>query len=165
MIMKQHILAAMREEFDAWEALLGGLSEAEISAASQPEGMSVKDFVAHVRAWQQRTIARVEAAQLGREPQFPDWSGAGDPDADDATDQINAWIYQSNHDQPWPTIHENWRSGYLHLLQVAETISERDLLDSARYSWLKGYPLAFILVASYDHHQEHLEQLQAWFQQ
>jgi len=25
-----------------------------------------------------------------------------------------------------------------------------------------GYSLAFILVASYDHHQEHLEKLLAW---
>ncbi len=31
-----------------------------------------------------------------------------------------------------------------------------------RYPWLRGYSLAFILVASYDHHQEHIEKLLAW---
>jgi hypothetical protein len=29
---------------------------------------------------------------------------------------------------------------------------------------LNGYSLAFILVASYDHHQEHLEKLSRWLQ-
>jgi len=40
--------------------------------------------------------------------------------------------------------------------------AEKDLLDGSRYSWLKGFSLAFILVASYDHHQEHLEKMRIW---
>jgi uncharacterized damage-inducible protein DinB len=39
------------------------------------------------------------------------------------------------------------------------------MLDAGRYSWLQGYSLAFVLVASYDHHQEHLEKLIAFLQQ
>lgn len=31
--------------------------------------------------------------------------------------------------------------------------------QTERLPWLKGYSLAFILVASYDHHQEHFEKL------
>ncbi len=43
-------------------------------------------------------------------------------------------------------------------------VSKRDLLDGDKYPWLHGYSLAFILVASYDHHQEHHEKLTAWMQ-
>jgi len=59
-------------------------------------------------------------------------------------------------------IHQNWRDGFLRFLELGEPISEKDLLDGDRYPWLKGYSLACILVASYDHHQEHLERLLAW---
>jgi hypothetical protein len=36
------------------------------------------------------------------------------------------------------------------------------MLDGDKYAWLNGYSPAFILVASYDHHQEHLERLMGW---
>jgi hypothetical protein len=38
-------------------------------------------------------------------------------------------------------------------------------LDGDWYPWLKGYSLASILVASYDHHQEHLGKLLDWLQE
>ena len=59
-------------------------------------------------------------------------------------------------------INQHWRTGFLQFLELGEKISERDLLDGSRYLWLKGYNLAYTLVASYDHHQEQLEKLLAW---
>jgi hypothetical protein len=47
-------------------------------------------------------------------------------------------------------------------LELGNQISERGLLDGDRYPWWKRYSLAFILVASYDHHQEHFEELVNW---
>src|SRR3989304_2244373 len=70
--------------------------------------------------------------------------------------------YEPHHKKPWSEIHKNWREGFLRFLESEEPIPEKDLLDGDRYTWLKGYSLAFILVASYDHHQEHLEKLLAW---
>jgi hypothetical protein len=74
-------------------------------------------------------------------------------------------FYETHRDQPWSTIHQNWRDGFLRLLELAEGIAERELLDASRYPWLKGHPLAFVLVASYDHHQEHLDGLHARLQE
>jgi hypothetical protein len=162
MYMKNHILAALREEFDHWEALLAGMSEAQITALHEPDSWSTKDDIAHLWAWQQRSIARVEAARLDREPAFPAWPIALDPEAEGAADQVNAWVYETYHDQPWSTIHQQWRAGFLRLLEGAAAIAEKDMLGSERYAWLNGYALAFILIASYDHHHEHLEKLIAW---
>ncbi len=163
MNMKDHILAALREEYDGWEALLASLSEAQISSTPlTPSDWTIKDVIAHLRAWQQRSIARVEAAQLNREPLFP-WSPEDiDPEGEVATDKINAWIYNTYREQPWSKVHQDWSMGFQHFLDAAGQIFERDLLDSSKYPWLKGYPLEFILVASYDHHQEHFEKLQTW---
>jgi hypothetical protein len=50
---KQQILAALREEFRGWQEVLAGMSEEEITTPHLPAGLSVKDVIAHLRAWQQ----------------------------------------------------------------------------------------------------------------
>ena len=165
MNMKQHILAALIEEFERWEELLSGISEEQITAPLRPSNWSIKDVMVHLWAWQQRSIARLEAALLNREPVFPEWPEESDPDAEGDTDRINAWIYQSHREQPWAQVYQNWREGFLRFLELPEGIPERELLDADRYPWLKGYSLALILLASYDHHQEHLEKTYAWLRE
>jgi hypothetical protein len=159
MNMKQHILAALQEVLDELEARLAGLSEAQLTQLPAGAQLSIKDEIAHLMAWQQRTIARVDAARLDREPQFPQWPANLDPEDYANTDPVNAWIYESYRDQPWPKVHQDWRAGFQRLLSLAEDIPERDLLDESRYPWLNGHPLALILIATYDHHREHLDSL------
>jgi hypothetical protein len=158
MAMKRHILAALQEQFERWEALLAGLAEPQITAPRPDSSWSLKDDVAHLWAWQQRSIARVEAARRDGEPEYPDWPASLDPDSEDATQQLNTWLYETNRGRPWSDVHQTWREGYLRFIEGAQEVSERDLLDGSRYAWLDGRPLALVLLASYDHHQEHLEQ-------
>jgi hypothetical protein len=165
MNMKDHILTGLREQFNRWEELLAGMGVDQITAPLLPSDWSTKDNIAHLKAWQQRSIARLEAALANREPEFPRWLPGQDPDAEGITDRTNAWIYETYREQPWSKVHQDWREGFLHFLESGEGISEKDLLDAGRYPWLKGYPLAYILLASYDHHQEHLEKLLAWLQE
>ena len=162
MNMQEHILAALSEQFSRWEELLTTMSEGQITTPLLPSHWTLKDEIAHLRAWQQRSIARLEAALLDREPEFPRWLPDLDPDSEDTTDQVNAWIYETYRELPWSTVYRNWREGFLRFLELGQGISEKDLLDGGRYPWLAGYPLALILLGSYDHHQEHLEKLLAW---
>jgi hypothetical protein len=162
MNMKEHILAALREKFDRWEELLTSLSEKEITAPQFDLDWSIKDVIAHLWAWQQISIARMEAGVLDSKPAYPGWILSIGKDWEEDADRVNALTFDTNHEKPWSEVYENWRTGYLRFLDLGTKISERNLLDSDRYSWLKGYSLAFILVASYEHHQEHLEKLQKW---
>lgn len=165
MYMKQHMLAALREEFNQWEQLLAGMSDEQITAPDLHSNWSIKDEVAHLAAWQQRSIARMEAALHNRAPEYPAWPAGLDPNAEDNTARINAWIYETHREQPWSKVQQDWREGFLRFLEAAEAIAEKDLLDAAKYAWSQGYPLAFSLLATYDHHQEHLEKLLAWLQE
>ena len=72
-IDKTHILIMLQEEFTRWEDLFTSLTEEQITARQLPSQWTIKDVVAHLMAWQQRSIARVEAALLDREPVFPGW--------------------------------------------------------------------------------------------
>ena len=164
MNMKEHILAALREQLESWEQLLSSLGEAELSASHFDLDWSLKDVMAHLWAWQQISIARMESGVKGREPEYPEWILAIGEDWEADSDRVNALTFEKNHEKPWSEVHQNWKSGFLEFLELADKISERNLLDGDWYPWLKGHSLASILVASYDHHQEHLEKLLAWFQ-
>jgi hypothetical protein len=56
-------------------------------------------------------------------------------------------------------VHREWSQRFLHLIELGEAMPEKDLLEAGRYSWLNEYPLAAILLGSYEHHEEHLESL------
>jgi hypothetical protein len=160
---KAQILATLRAELERWEGLLAGLSEAQRTAPHRPDGQSAKDVLGHLRAWQQVTLARLEAAAGEREPIMPDWVGGHDPDAEEHLEAYNAAIYETYRDQPWAAVHQAWNDGFRRLLALGEAIPEQELLDSRRYAWLNGYALIDVLKGSYEHHHfEHLEPLETW---
>jgi hypothetical protein len=162
---KKQILTMLKEEFNRWEELLAGMSEEQITAQHLPSNLSIKDVIAHLWAWQQRSIARLEAALHDKEPEFPRWPAEFDPEQEDV-DQMNAWIYETNRVKPWSRVYGDWRAGFLRFLELGEAIPEKDLLDAGRYPWLEGQPLSIVFVGSYEHHHiDHLEPLLAWLRQ
>ena len=157
---KGQLLGTLREEFDRWEELLGGLSEKQILAMNLPGNLSIKDVMSHLRAWQQRSIARLEAVVQNKEPEFPNWPEGLDPEAEDV-DEVNAWILDTYHERPWSNVHRLWKEGFLHFMELAEKIPEKDLFNKAKYKWMKGYSAADVIEGSYEHHHvEHFEPLQ-----
>ena len=165
MNMKEHILAALHEQFESWEKLLSTLDEKDITAPHFDLDWSIKDVMAHLWAWQQISIARLESGMQDREPEYPQWILSIGEDWEEDSDRVNALTFESNHQKPWSEVYQRWRNGFLQLLDVGGKIPERNVLDGDRYPWLKGYHLASILIASYDHHQEHLEKLQRWLRE
>ncbi len=165
MNMKEHLITALMEQLSRWEELIAGLSEGQTLMRLEPEDRTPKDVLAHLMAWQKRSIARLEAAQAGKEPVFPRWVPELDPDAAADTDMMNEFIYKTYRDELWSTLVKNWKEGYLHFVELAEGISERDLLDESRFPWMGERPLALVLISSYDHHQEHYDKLTAWMRE
>ncbi|MGD8454734.1 MAG: ClbS/DfsB family four-helix bundle protein [Anaerolineales bacterium] len=163
---KQEILAMLNEEYKRWEELLAGLKEEQITARHLPANLSIKDVIGHLRAWQQVTLARLEAALLEREPQLPAWLAGEDPESDDHLEEFNARIHETYREQPWSSVHQDWRDGFLRVLELGETIPGKDLLDPEKYPWLEGHPLIFVLTGTHEHHHDdHLEPLLDWFDQ
>jgi len=165
MNMKTHILTALREQLVRWDDLLASLNDEQRTAAQFDDTWAVKDVISHLWAWQQISIARLEAAVHNREPAYPTWVAELPVDWEANADQTNAWVYATYHGRPWSEVYGNWYGGYLRLLHFGEHIAENELLDGNKYVWLHGHSLAAIVLASYGHHQEHLEKLLDWLQQ
>ena len=163
---KQQILTMLREEFKRWEELLISMSEEQITSPHLPSNLSIKDVIAHLWVWQQRSISMLEATRLNQDPEFPGWPEEIDPELEDNLDRINAWIFVTHHDQPGSSVYRDWREGFLRFLELGEAIPDQELLDAGRYPWMDGHPLSLVLLGSYEHHhEEHLEPLLAWFRQ
>src|SRR5690606_535345 len=98
---------ALKEQFDRWEEVLASMSDEQITAPHLPSSWSIKDVIAHLWAWQQRSIARVEAALHDREPEFPKWPAEFDPELEGEPDQLNAWIYETHREKSWASVHRD----------------------------------------------------------
>lgn len=158
MTEKAKALADLRDIFNCWKSLTARLREPELTAPVAG-GWSVKDVVAHLRGWQQLSVARLEAAQWERAPALPGWLAGGDPESEPETDAYNARIHEAARAQSWREVHRAWRESFLRLLALAEATPEDVLLDTTRYPWLNGRALIDVLIGSYEHHREHLEEL------
>ena len=156
---KAKIIRMLRDEFERWEELLGGLSEEQIIEPKRMEALSIKDIVAHVTTWQEISVARMEAALDHREPVFPGWPAELDPDTDEDLDRINAWIYESRRVSALEGNPPGMEGEVSALDRIGGGVPEKDLMEVGRYAWIEGYALAAVLVSSYEHHEEHLEAL------
>lgn len=156
---KVQLITALREELRRWEEQLSRLSEEEITALNRIADLSIKDILGHLTAWQQISVARMEAAAQSREPVYPDWLNGIDPESEPDIDQINRWIYQLYNGQPWVEVHREWQARFQTFLELCEAAPERELMETGRYPWLNEYPLSAVLVGSYEHHEEHLHEL------
>ena len=164
MNMKDHILTALKEQFERWEELLSYLDDEQLTTPCFDLDWSIKDVMAHLWAWQQISIARMEGGLHNREPEYPRWIVDSVENWEENANLVNAVTFEKYHQKPWSEIYRTWKEEFLRFLYLGDQISERNLLDGDKYSWLNGYALAFILIASYDHHQEHLERLTDWLQ-
>jgi hypothetical protein len=157
---KEHLLGALRAEFGRWEELLAPLSEEKAAAPLLPSHWSTRDAVAHLWAWQQRTIARLEAALEDRELRFPPWPAQWDPEEEGEPDELNAWLYESHVGRDWDSVYRDWREGFRRTLELGAEIPEANLRELGRYPWLGPCLLSAVLIGTLEHHQEHREWLE-----
>lgn len=156
---KEEILNILMKEFERWQELLGGLSDEQMIAPLPGSDMAVKDVIAHLRAWMQVSIARLEAALKNEEPVYPDWLAGSDPESEEEIDLFNARIFETYRNQPWPDVDQDWRNGFHKVLELGDQLPENDLIHTTKYAWMKGYTLMDVLEGAYEHHWEHYESL------
>ncbi len=149
---RNHILTALNQEFARWEALLEGLSEAQLSVPRLSNRHSIKDELGHLHAWQQLSIARLEAAYHNTEPVMPEWLMGQDPESDEDCDDYNARIYERYAVLSGVQVHQLWSTGFQRFLELAAAIPVQDLMDTQKYVWLNAYALYDVLAGSYEHH-------------
>jgi hypothetical protein len=154
---KSEFLNGLREEYQQWEALLNQIGEARMDQSGVAADWSIKDIVAHLTGWRRRTVARLQAAQRGEGEPAPLWPAHLQTD-----DEINAWIYESNHGRSVREVLSESHQVFQQLLTAIEGLPDEALSDPARHlPWLEAQsikPSDF-----FGHfHEEHEPDMRAW---
>ncbi|MDQ2809074.1 MAG: ClbS/DfsB family four-helix bundle protein [Chloroflexota bacterium] len=156
---KADLLALIGQERAAWEELLAEVGEERLTQPDLAGGWTFKDVAAHLTAWRQRAVVRLQAVQRGETPPPPPWAGVP---ADD--DSVNDWIYQTNRARPAADVLRDSRESLAHLEAAVAVLPEADLFDRQRFPWMGDTTLAeSIMGNSCDHFfSDHAPVLRAW---
>ena len=138
------------------ELLLAQLSVAEINQPGAVGVWSVKDVLAHIGFWERAAVNILRAIGRGETP---------DLFADDETERNNASVVAQYYQRSLAAVISDWQQAREDLLEALEDLDDEDLNDPDRFPWSAGRTLLDRIAGnSYDHEQEHIEQIRAWMQ-
>jgi hypothetical protein len=154
---KAELLERTRQEYDKLEQALGGLSEAQISAA--PDGdWSVKDLLAHIAAWQQILLR----FHIGKRPFAEAAPGIGVDYASSDVDTINDALYQRDRDRTLSDVLDTFRRSHQQTMVAIEGMSETELSQPYTPPGRDrgGQIIDWIAGDTYEHYMEHRETIE-----
>ena len=154
---KTALLADLQREQEQWEVLLAQIGEQRMDQGGVAGEWSIKDIVAHLTGWRRRTVARLQAVQHSEVEPPPPWPAHLQTD-----DEVNAWIYESNHERSVREVLSESHHIFQQLLAAIEGLPDEVLVDPARHlPWLEGQP--FSAGEFFAHfHEEHEPDMRAW---
>lgn len=148
----------------AWLALnreLNLLSEAQMVQQKDATGWSVKDYLAHMAAWERSVVYFLQ----GRDRH----AGLGVPEAlylSEDEDQINAVIYAQHVDRPLADVLDQFRTTHAQLMVLLEPMTDDDLRQPYRHYLPNepgegdGPPAINVIYGNTAHHfQEHMRSI------
>lgn len=163
---KAQVLDAIRTAHADMMRLVAGLSESERTAPVLEDGWSVKDYLAHIAAWEKMTIGWIEASLRGEHVvrYAPGYTYSNDEEAERAMNRLNDHIREENRDRAWEDVLADFRATHPRILQTVETLSEEDMFDPDRFAWRQGTPLIGLINGNtYGHYQEHMDWMRKGF--
>ena len=143
---KAELLAHIRSGRAQFESTLASFGDDQLLAPGLHGGWSIKDLIAHIGFWEQRTAKRFSALLRGVNP----------PTEPLTLDELNAQVYAQNQHKPLAEVRFAEQAAYEQLYLLVESALDDDLFDPQRFAWTEGKPFAdWIENNTYGHYEEH----------
>ena len=153
---KDALRAITQSERQALEDRIATLDEDDLTTDGVIDGLSIKDMLAHITAWERRAVRRLGQWRRGEEVEWPEPGYSMDQ-----MDELNQRDFAANRDRPLADVLRDATEAYDDLLDFIEEWTEQELFD--RPQTLGGIQPAQIIRANADeHYREHLDQIDAW---
>lgn len=149
--VKLIILDLLRATRQTFVVFVKELSEAERMAIGTADLWSAKDHLAHLTFCLHQDIIQRVTAILQQQAVPPSATNI---------EQENARVFEEHRLHPWEDVHASFEHVYSDLIQLAERLSEANLMDSQRFSAITedGPLYSVFLDEGYEHPQAHLIQ-------
>ncbi|GAC1381470.1 MAG: hypothetical protein NVS4B7_13090 [Ktedonobacteraceae bacterium] len=157
---KTTLLNTIQTEYSHFETLIAPLSETQLCTATLAGQWSIKDILAHIAVWEQLCTRWLEEFLSGQTPQ----------PSERLDDESNDRIYLANRDRSLQEVQQLFHHAHQQFLQqvtlLSQTLTEEDLNGSDRFAWTASWPghslVAVIADNSYEHYQDHAQQIRHW---
>ena len=156
---KTDLLHKIREARAPLDALLAQLSEEQMLQPGVEGKSSVKDLLAHITAWEQHLVRRLEAARHNGEAE----TYLVEPGEPDDIDAVNELLFTRNRHLPTRQVLSDFYGSLQQVLQAVDALSERDLFDPQGLAQVFGTPVERIIGSdTFYHYPEHIASIRAW---
>ena len=157
---KSEVLSRLQDEYQKWEAFLDQIGPTRLEQPGVNGDWSMKDLVAHLTGWNRWLVTRLQAAQQGEPEPAPPW-----PADLQTEDEINAWIYATDHGRPLREVLDDMDQVFQRLLAVIARLPDEvriERIDPAYYLvWVDEK--RFEAGEFFDHfHDDHEADVRAW---
>jgi hypothetical protein len=155
---KTELIAEIHREWGLLEAVLNGLSEAQMTAPATLGLWSVKDMLAHISYWEKFLLDRLGSAISGEAGQYP-------PIHSDAeVDRLNARVFAENQERPLSAVLLEFRTLYTAVLTAVEALDEAAIARPLPLDFPLDNLIAWQIIRANtsDHYQEHRLALEDW---
>ena len=157
---KTMVLNTIQTEWEQFESLLAPLDETQVCTPTLEGGWSIKDIMAHIASWENICSRWLEQCIRGETPR----------PTERVDDQSNERIYHENRDCSLDEVQHFFQQVHEQFLQKVErlfsTLTQEDITTSHRFAWTEFWPgsslLAVIADNSYEHYQDHAQQIRRW---
>lgn len=158
---RDELLREIQAEREAWRALVAEVGPERMEEPGPMGDWSFKDLAAHLTAWHDRTLARLEAGPDGEMPPPPWPASLGTEDAIEDWDEVNAWIYAQHRDRPVDEVLAEADQFYERLAILIAEMPEEDLMMPGRFP---GMGQRALVEADFfgHYHEEHELSVRAW---
>jgi uncharacterized protein (TIGR03083 family) len=133
---KAELIAQVRKERKALEALIATLSPEEMTRPGMIGEWSVKDILAHLVEWEQMFLAWYHAGLVGMVAHTPaegyKWN---------QLPALNQAIYERHRQRPLAEVLAGFESSFREIFQAVEAMSEEVLFTPGCYAWTNKHAL------------------------
>jgi hypothetical protein len=148
------LTALIRATSTRMELLLAQLNVEQINQSGAVGVWSVKDVLVHIAFWERYAANIIRDLLRGATPVLV---------ADDQTERSNASVVAQYYQRALSAVIADWQAAREDLLEEIARLEDEDLNDPDRFRWSAGRTLLdHIAGSSFDHEQEHIEQIRAW---
>ena len=122
---KSELLNWLQEQYERWKALLEQIGPERMDQPGVNGDWSMKDIVAHLTGWNHWLVIRLQAAGRGVMEAPPPW-----PAHLPTEDEINAWIYESNHGRSVREVLDEADRSFQQLLAVIDGLPDEVRIET-----------------------------------
>ena len=151
---RDEILKTLRASRAQVEAVLTGLTHAQLTEPGALGEWSVKDLLSHLTAWEAEAVTVLAKVKRGQKPGKIPWEPA-------EVDALNAKWYKENKSRPLERVLADFRGVRAQMLRQVEALTDNDLAEPRPWFGQRAL-LEMIKAETFEHEAEHLPHLLEW---